>query len=99
MEEDWGVVDVEVALRKNRAAQAELERKINTGRARQRFVRSDPRSARNGHPYKIRSSLTYKTPEGGNGKRLASCVASSSSTVTLPNGEIGSRRSTAVHRC
>jgi E3 ubiquitin-protein ligase SHPRH len=40
-EEEWGDVDVEVALRKNRAAQAELERKINTGRARQRFVRSD----------------------------------------------------------
>lgn len=38
MEEEWGVVDVEVALRKNCAAQAELERKINTGRARQRFL-------------------------------------------------------------
>jgi hypothetical protein len=49
MEEEWGVVDVEVALRKNCAAQAELERKINTGRARQRFVRSDSPSARNGH--------------------------------------------------
>ncbi|KAI9435845.1 SNF2 family N-terminal domain-containing protein [Lactarius indigo] len=34
---EWGD-DVEQALRNNRAAQAELERKINTGRARQRFL-------------------------------------------------------------
>ncbi|KAF8259089.1 SNF2 family N-terminal domain-containing protein [Lactarius quietus] len=37
-EAELGEVDVEVALRNNRAAQAELERKINTGRARQRFL-------------------------------------------------------------
>ena len=49
MEEDWGAVDVEVALRKNREAQAELERKITTGRARQRFVRSGPPSSKNGN--------------------------------------------------
>lgn len=40
-EAEWGGVGVELALRKNSATQAELERKINTGRARQRFVRSD----------------------------------------------------------
>jgi hypothetical protein len=40
-EAEWGDDDVELALRKNRAAQAELERKINTGCARQRFVGSD----------------------------------------------------------
>ncbi|KAH9001925.1 SNF2 family N-terminal domain-containing protein [Lactarius hatsudake] len=34
---EWGD-EVEQALRNNRAAQAELERKINTGRARQRFL-------------------------------------------------------------
>jgi E3 ubiquitin-protein ligase SHPRH len=40
-EAEWGDIDVESALQKNRAAQAELERKINTGRARQRFVSSE----------------------------------------------------------
>ena len=101
MEEDWGAVDVEGAFQKNRAAQAELEHKINAGRARQRFVRSASPSARNGYRYKIRSSLTclkHKTPEKGNGKSVASCVVAISPTVTLPNGETGSR-STTVHRC
>jgi E3 ubiquitin-protein ligase SHPRH len=45
-EAEWGDVGVEQALRDNSAAQAELERKINTGRARQRFVRSDSPSAK-----------------------------------------------------
>lgn len=48
-EAEQGGVDVELALQNNRAAQAELERKINTGRARQRFVRFDPPSARNSY--------------------------------------------------
>ncbi len=48
-EAEWGDVDVELALRNNSAAQVELERKINTGRARQRFVRSDSLSPRNSH--------------------------------------------------
>ncbi|KAI9456133.1 SNF2 family N-terminal domain-containing protein [Lactarius psammicola] len=41
-EAEWGNVDAELALRNNSAAQAELERKINTGRARQRFPPISP---------------------------------------------------------
>lgn len=50
-EGEWGELGVEEALQNNSAAQAELERKINTGRARQRFVRSDFPSAKNSHLY------------------------------------------------
>jgi hypothetical protein len=41
-EAEWGDVDAGLALQRNGVAQAELERRINTGRARQRFVRPIP---------------------------------------------------------
>ncbi|KAI0246671.1 SNF2 family N-terminal domain-containing protein [Lactifluus subvellereus] len=37
-EAEWGDVDVGLALQRNGVAQAELERRINTGRARQRYL-------------------------------------------------------------
>ena len=37
-EVEWGDVDVGLALERSRVAQAELERTINTRRARQRYV-------------------------------------------------------------
>jgi hypothetical protein len=41
-EAEWGDVDVGLALERNGVAQAELERRINTGRARHRYVRPVP---------------------------------------------------------
>ena len=41
-EAEWGDVDAGLALQRTGVAQAELERRVNTGRARQRFVRPIP---------------------------------------------------------
>lgn len=91
-EAHWDDVDVGLALRRNRAAQTELERRIITGRARQRYVRSLSLPQREVLTCGSSSPICPKSKTLAKVKRtsVAYCVETSSSLDTSHNGEVRS---------
>jgi hypothetical protein len=102
-EAERGDVDAGLALQRNGVVQAELERRINTARARQRYVRliPSPLCARSSRQ-RIYSSLICPKNEMQQMTRrrgVVFCVNASSSVDTSHNGEVRSLRCAPVHRC
>lgn len=101
-EPQWDDVDVGLALERNRTTQTELERKIVTGLARQRYVRTTlfPPSERVlTHEYSSPICLKSKTLDTMKRARIASCVMASWPVDTSHVGEARSSWSIPVHRC
>ena len=87
----WDDVDAELALQKNGDVQIQLERKIVTGRARQRYVRYltlYPKAL----TYESSSPICPKSKSfvKANRTRVASCVNASSFMDTSHNGTVRS---------
>ena len=96
------VDEVGLALQRNTATQNEIERKIITGRARQRYVRVTLfRPAREALIHEFSSPIWPKrrTPAKMKRTRAAFCVRASSSVDTSHAGEVRSSWSMPVHRC
>jgi hypothetical protein len=96
----WDDVDVGLALQRNRVVQTQLERRIVTGRARQRFVRPFvpwPVAL----TYESSSPIYLKSKTLVEVKRtsIAYYVKASCYVDTSLNGRVRSLRSTLVYRC
>jgi hypothetical protein len=101
-EAQWNDVDIGLALQRNAETQTELDRKIITGRARQRYVRTTlfrPARSPLTHEFSSPICLMRKTLAKMKRMRAASYVTASLPVDTSHDGEARSSWSMLVHRC